>query len=286
MAAQGQAETLLPPPGLTAGRTGLSCVRTGRSGRRGAARDAPVDDGGAQAREGRGGGERPPTRRRILAGLALGPLLLSTAPRAFAAGEPPVPEQPTVPKQPPPIRFDVLRAGGVIGSHLVDFAPGEGGYSVRTRIDIAVRLLGVTVFVYKHDSTEVWTDGRLVRFDSDTIDDDSEFFVRGRAAGGDFRIENRKGTEQAPADIMVASYWTPEIARRTQLIDPQRGRVKTQQLLGEDSIRVPLPAGPVQATRYRLEGITNGWVAYDDRGRWVAAELKKKGSDILYRLRG
>jgi hypothetical protein len=99
-------------------------------------------------------------------------------------------------------------------------------------------------------------------------------------------MTNRKGVEMAPADIMVGSYWTPEIARRTQLIDPQRGRVKEQQLVSKDAVKIPVASTPVDATRYTLAGLTNGWVAYDNRGRWIAAELEKKGSDIRYRLRG
>ena len=148
----------------------------------------------------------------------------------------------------------------------------------------AARILGVTAFVFRHESTERWRNGRLQAFDSKTTDDDSEFFVTGRAEAGSFRIINRKGTEMAPADIMVGSYWTPLTARQTQLIDPQRGRVKAQQLLSTDAMAIQVRNVPVQATRYRVIGVTDGWVAYDAAGRWLAAELKKKGSDILYRV--
>ena len=220
-----------------------------------------------------------PTRRFVLAGLITGPFL------GLPAGRPEAAELGTVPSNPPPpIRFDVIRQGDVIGSHQVDFTPGAGNYAVHTHIDATVQLLGVTVFAYKHEGTEVWSDGRLVQFDSETIDDKSQFFVHGKAAGGDFQLTNRKGSETAPADIMVASYWTPEIARRTLLIDPQRGRLKTQQMLGKDTVSIPLPTGPVRAARYQVTGITEGWVAYDG-GRWIAAELRKKGSDIFYRLK-
>jgi hypothetical protein len=225
-----------------------------------------------------------PSRRALLSATALLPLMLTARQgvTAFAAqGQ--ATAQTVPPQPPPPIRFDVIRAGDVIGSHRVDFVPGEEGYDVRTRIDIEVRVLGLKVFTYNNDSTEVWRGGRLVRFDSETQDDDSKFFVRGRAERDSFRIENRNGVQQAPATIMVASYWTPEIARRTELLDPQRGRVKTQQMLGQDVINLNLANGAIQATRYRLVGITDGWVAYDRQGTWVAAELHKKGSDILYR---
>ena len=85
---------------------------------------------------------------------------------------------------------------------------------------------------------------------------------------------------------MVGSYWRPEIARQRLLIDPKRGRLKEQHLLAKDKVTVPVGSASVEATRYTVEGLTNGWVACDSGGRWLSAELKAKGSDILYRLRG
>ncbi len=224
-------------------------------------------------------GSSGPTRRNVLGTLALGSLLALSHRSASAAL--------TIPRvPPPPIRFDVFRSGDVIGSHKVDFSAAEdGGLAVATRIAIEVRILGVKAFEFLHQSTELWSDGRLHKFDSETLDDDSRFFVNGHATADGFQITHRKGSELAPADIMVGSYWTPEIARRNLLIDPQRGSIKEQKLIGEDTLAVPIGSASIQATRYTLVGLTKGWVAYDEHGRWLAAELTKNGSDILYVLR-
>jgi Domain of unknown function (DUF6134) len=220
-----------------------------------------------------------PTRRSVLvSGLMAGSLLVlghRSAGAAFAV--------PRVP--PPPVRFDVIRAGDVIGTHEVDFTAADDALVVNTRIDIQVHILRVKVFEFRHKSTETWGAGRLQKFDSETLDDDSRFSVNGRATADGFQITHRKGSELAPADIMAGSYWTPEIARQTLLLDPQRGRLKEQQLLSKDTVSVPIGRASVEATRYTLTGLTNGWIAYDERGRWLSAQLKKKGSDILYRLR-
>lgn len=226
-------------------------------------------------------------RRQVLRGLGAAALAASGLLLPDTGRAAPAPAVALLPASlPPPIAFDVLRGGDVIGSHLVDFHGSGSDFSVRTRIDIVVRLLGITVFVFRHDGTERWRDGRLQAFDSKTTDGDGEFFVTGRASGDTFSITHRKGTEVASADIMVGSYWTPSIARQTQLIDPQRGRVKTQQLLSTDTLAVPVDGKPIETTRYRVIGLTDGWVAYDATGHWLAAEVKKKGTDILYRLRG
>lgn len=228
-------------------------------------------------------------RRSLLRGLAAAavaahPMLMLNGDKALAQAAGPRPRLPG--RNPPPILFDVVRNHDVIGTHRVEFQGNPGEFSVRTIIDINVRMLGVTVFVYRHDSTERWKGGLLQAFDSKTTDDDSEFVVTGRAEAGAFRVVNRKGTEMAPADIMVGSYWTPVIAQQSQLIDPQRGRVKPQQLLSADKMSIQAGTNSIQATRYQVTGVIDGWVAYDAGGRWVAAELKKKGADISYRIPG
>ena len=61
---------------------------------------------------------------------------------------------------PPPIRFDVFRAGDAIGSHEVDFGAIESGLAVRTRIDIEVHALGVKLFEFstqKHRTLDRWS---------------------------------------------------------------------------------------------------------------------------------
>lgn len=231
------------------------------------------------------GSARAFRRRDVLGALATLPCLLAGAAAPVRAA--PVPRPPRVPRvPPPPIRFDVVRDGSVIGEHRVDFKRADRGYSAETRIDIKVQILGVTAFEYHHRSTEVWRNDRLQTFHSETSDDGSDFFVDGRATADGFEMTNRKGSESAPADVMVASFWTPAIPQQRQLIDPQRGRLKDQQLLGVDTFTVDVAGTPVATTRYRVSGVSDGWVAYDDQGRWLAAELQRKGSAILYRLHG
>src|SRR4029450_4389063 len=82
---------------------------------------------------------RTPSRRTVLGGLTAGSLLVlhwRGARAAFA-----VPDG-----APRPIRFDIMRAGDVIGTHEVDFALTGGALSATTRIEVEVRVLAVKLF--------------------------------------------------------------------------------------------------------------------------------------------
>lgn len=213
----------------------------------------------------------PLTRRQLL--LAACGLGLMASP---AAALPAAPER--------GIRFDLVRSGVSIGSHTVDFGIDGGGLGVETRIDVRVAPLGVVLFAYRHRSRERYEGDRLVAFDSETDDDDSRFFVHGRAETDGFRVRTKKGEALLSADTMVGSFWTPATLARPMLLDPQRGRLKPQTIEGRERLRLTLAGQEVAATRYRISGIINGTVTYDDAGRWLAATLLKKGSEIVYRL--
>ena len=183
-----------------------------------------------------------------------------------------------------PLRFDILMADDVIGSHQVEFDGFGDELLVETRIEIKVKFLFLTLFEYSHRSAETWKAGRLEAFASNTNDDGRLDSVIGQARDNGFEVQGRKGTTLAPADIMVGSFWNPEILSRDLLIDPQKGTLKEQVIHGRERTTLTVGGEPRPVTRYRLSSILDGEVYYDDRGQWVGGTFKKKGTNIRYRL--
>ena len=85
----------------------------------------------------------PDALRRALLALPLG---LAAGPAAALPAE---------------LRFRVVRQGSAIGTHRVVFAGTAAGLTARTEVDIAVTLLGVTVFRFTHRFEESWAGDRL-----------------------------------------------------------------------------------------------------------------------------
>ncbi len=183
-----------------------------------------------------------------------------------------------------PIDFEVLRGGAAIGSHRVRFERRGDRLEVRMQIDIAVRILGLTVYSYRQDSLETWVGERLHAYDSDTTEDDARFVVVGRAGADGFDVTAKKERAVAPADIMIASYWTPAICIQTRLIEPKRGRLREQQVLGEVPVEVRIGGTVRPAREFRIAGILDGSCTYDEAGRWVGARFRKRDSEIVYQL--
>jgi len=222
------------------------------------------------------------TRRRFFtlcaaAGSVIGPSSVLAAGRSAGSVVPGRPEKPII--------FEVLLANAPIGKHVVEFRSDGDVFEVHTQIDIQVKILGVLLFNYQHTGVEAYDKDRLITYESQTVDDDSEFFVKARSVADGFEIINKKGRILAPADIWVASYWTPRVLTRTELIDPQRGKIKTQRVGQREPVTLKVGGSDMSGTRYRISGVVNGTVVYDDQGQWIGATLIKKGSDIVYRLK-
>lgn len=216
--------------------------------------------------------------------LALGTgALICASPLAAALG--PAAGEASAPAFPPPGRivFDVMRAGVVVGSHIVEMASRAGRFEVRNAIDIDVSVLGVELYRFKQRSLEVWSPSRLTSFESETTEDDASFWVKGRALTDGFDVENRKEHHTAPADIMVAAYWRPEICEQQQLIEPKKGRLRDQTLLATRRLTIPSAGGEIPAEEFRITGILDGACTYDERGRWIGAWFDKQGR-IEYRV--
>jgi hypothetical protein len=154
-------------------------------------------------------------RRRLLAlaaGAAAMPLLrplLSV--RAYAAAQ-------------RDLRFRALRHGSPIGEHRVTFRPDGDRLAVETHIDIAVKVLFLTAFRFKHEAEEIWHAGRLVSVKSTTDDNGTLLRVTGNAVEGGFRIVGEDGPFLAAGHLLTSNaLWDSRIVRENRLIDVQHG---------------------------------------------------------------
>jgi uncharacterized protein DUF6134 len=184
------------------------------------------------------------------------------------------------------LRFRALRHGSPIGEHRVTFQPDGDRLAVETHIDIAVKVLFLTAFRFKHEAEEIWHAGRLVSVKSTTDDNGTLLQVSGNAVEDGFRIVGEDGPFLAAGRLLTSNaLWDSRIVRENRLIDVQHGGEigLVTKPLGDE--QVDTPQGPVRASRHQM--ITPyyaGSVFHDSDGRWVKALLELKGETIEYAL--
>lgn len=212
--------------------------------------------------------------------ITLGALACAVAVPAAASPVPPAEWQ-----------FTVRLDGQAIGTHRFVLARAdEGGTLLRSEARFDVKLLGLSLYRYRHEATERWSDGCLSSIDARTDDNGRRLELRGQARGERFELQLR-GEGASPAAVtgaclMSFAYWNPLLAGQTRLLDPGTGRIEAVAIGVPPRVAADLDAAGGALRGLRIGGLAQPidvWYAGD---RWVGLDTTVDGGRRLsYRLR-
>lgn len=183
------------------------------------------------------------------------------------------------------LRFQILRNGHKIGTQVFNFRRDAGELVVDVDLHIRVQVLFFTIYTYRQTAREVWRDGRLVRFTVRTMDDGRTSRVDGLATPSGFAVTGNAGSHALPSDIVPATYWHPETAKQSRLMDPTSGELYDVAFRDNGIERVETPTGPVALHKYRMRGEDDITLWYDGHQRLTKARYwaNEDGSLIEFR---
>lgn len=215
-------------------------------------------------------------------------LVLSTlvcAPRAWSQG---ATEPMRLSDLPSAGRFDyeVIREGENIGTHSVEFRREGDHLAVATWTDIAVELLGITLYRFHYEAKEDWIDGRLTRLVSRTDNDGEMLSVNLAGASGRIRGTCNGVALDLPADILPISVWHPDFIRQSVILDQYK--CAARKIRATDRGIDLVFAGPknVKARHYAVAGDLQRDVWYGADGKTVQVLFPAKdGSKIAFVMR-
>jgi Domain of unknown function (DUF6134) len=187
--------------------------------------------------------------------------------------------------RPSNVRFVVMRGRSKIGLHTVQFRERPDGLAVHTVIDLAVKVMFITVFRYQHECEDVWVSGQLRSLRSRTIEDGNRYAVEATAEPGGIRVVGPGGPLVVGSRLLASnSFWNPRLVDQQRLIDAQYGGEigLVVHRRGTESLVL---AGPERIVADRFQILTphfGGLLWYDATGRWVKGSLELRGEWIDY----
>jgi hypothetical protein len=191
----------------------------------------------------------------------------------------------------PEIKFAAFRNGEQIGSHRLTFERDGDRLVVTTSIDLAVKMIGVTLYRYTHRSREIWIGEELNAFDSQTDDNGDPYTVRARRNALELDVEKKApgsaGPTQTvmPADLLPSTHWNAKQTAQGFLLNAQKGTKDEITVTPQGRESVKTLSGFVAATLYRYGGGVRMDQWFDDRGRWVKSRfVVSDGSTVEYLL--
>ncbi|MBI1179410.1 MAG: hypothetical protein GC201_02560 [Alphaproteobacteria bacterium] len=189
------------------------------------------------------------TRPVVLALLAcvvtVGPAVTKTAPLS----EPGVPGDGTM-------EFAVYRKGDRIGTHRLTFQREGQRLKVHVDVSLKVKVLFMTVYRYRHESTEVWSGDHLVSFESETKQNGKQWEVAAHAAADDrLVVRTNDHRHVLPDTLFPTSYWNPQMMQQSVWFNTQYGSALDVDVAPEGADRVEAMGHMVEAQRYKVTGV-------------------------------
>jgi len=179
--------------------------------------------------------------------------------------------------------FRALLDSRPIGEHRFSIAAGQDAaeYTLISEAAFAVRMLGVTVYRYRHRAVERWRGDCLVALSSETDDDGQRSSVNAEQQGETFRVVT-PAAQTARGCVMSFAYWNPALRGQHRLINAQTGRIEAVTVTPVEDGSVG-PGDRAQPARgWRISGPGRPIVVwYSAQGDWVGLDTTVDGGRQL-----
>lgn len=183
------------------------------------------------------------------------------------------------------IVFDVLRNGSPIGTHALTFRRDGDVTEVEVAIDLAVRILGITVYRYTHRNTERWQGEQLLSLASTTNRNGTPFQVQARRNGGVIEVESSEaGRYAAPPDLVTTSYWHPGFIQSRKL-DTQGGKMLQVTITDRGEETIKAVGADIVARRWSIAGDLALDIWYDRAGAWSKLRFAAEDGSVIEYVR-
>ena len=185
------------------------------------------------------------------------------------------------------IEFDIYRNQNHIGKHVFSFKKLNGELAVESEINFQIKKFGIVLYKYHVKGTEIYKDGKLVKFNSKTNQNGKVKYVNMQLDNEEYNIDGSSYQGKAPIDFMIGTWWNHGIVKASAQISAVSGRIIKQKVtfLGKETIKIHdkiyntlhfnfSSADKKLAKDKKLN--TDVW--YDEKSlNWVKASFKKKG---------
>ncbi len=130
------------------------------------------------------------------------------------------------------IEMDVLRNGKKIGYNKYSFRNQNNLLIVNNEINFAAKLMGINLLVVNGSSTETYKNGKLIKFNSDTIQNKKKKYSKLVLNEDEktFEINGSSFKGALPSNALVGNWWNHSVLQSEMIISPLSGSLKFQEI--------------------------------------------------------
>jgi hypothetical protein len=169
---------------------------------------------------------------------------------------------------------------GDIGTYANIVSRSGGQTRVETKLHIAVRAFGATLFEEEAARREYWQGDRLISFEGVTDTNGKRLEVRGEARDGGFAITTPTGTTIAPPNVHPSNPWSAEVLDTDMMMSTKTGKLSKVRVIPEGRTQAAPGITGRDLRRYEIDGDKRQYVWLDDRGVPVAFRTEEEHAPI------
>tara|TARA_X000000368_G_C22933944_1_gene668982 strand:+ start:65 stop:751 length:687 start_codon:yes stop_codon:yes gene_type:complete len=185
------------------------------------------------------------------------------------------------------IEFDIYRNNKNIGKHIFSFKRSGDQLTVNSEINFVIKKFGATLYKYHVKGSEIYKNGKLIKFNSKTLQNKKSKFVNLDLIDNEFLIDGSSFKGKVPNDYILGTWWNHSIVEAKAQISAVSGRIIEQNVtfLGKETLEIN---GNQYKTlhfnfsssdpKLKKDKKLNTDVWYDEKTlSWVKASFNKKG---------
>ena len=185
------------------------------------------------------------------------------------------------------IEFDIYRNKDHIGKHIFSFKRLDDQLAVESEINLQIKKFGIVLYKYHVKGTEIYKEGKLIKFNSKTNQNGKEKYVNLKLEAEDYIIDGSSYQGKTPIDFLLGTWWNHSIVKARAQISAVSGRIIEQKVtfLGKEIIK--LGDKNYNTLHFNFSSTDkklakdkklNTDVWYDEQTlNWIKASFEKKG---------
>ena len=136
------------------------------------------------------------------------------------------------------LEFDLYRNTELIGQHIYLFDRNGKNLTVHNKINLKIKVFGVTVYRYSSEGHEKYVNGKFVSFSATTNHNNKEKFCKIYKKENEFFIEGSSYKGKAPEDFIIGTWWNHSIIKYGAQISTGSGRIieQTVSFIGKEKL--------------------------------------------------
>ena len=134
--------------------------------------------------------------------------------------------------------MEIFRNDKLIGINNFYFSKENDSMKVRNIVQFKVSIAGIDLMKVDSESSGIYKDDMLIKFNSKTKQNDKDKFVNLYLDQNQFIIDGSSFNGKTSSDYIIGNYWNHSVVKSAAQISPLSGSVKKQKVkfLGKENI--------------------------------------------------